>query len=217
MWQKNTSGFDLITADDSQKKNDNPRDPKYDIKLDEKDHPSSLEPQLLFHRAGSYLTIACQHIHIALDGLESENRANGSSGTADDGLSQAQKDALRQRVEARKIVKANAKRALRDYISFLSHLDYTPGLPIEITEEFLRKVNAAANGYTKPRPTHSNRLLDMATQSTQKSNNKKTRMAMSTQRLIPLFLHRRFITCRPCSRLFRHLIYRPTLLNLWPS
>lgn len=167
MWQKNTSSFDLITADDSQKKNDNPRDLKYDIKLDEKDHPSSLEPQLLFHRAGSYLTIACQHIHIALDGLESENRANGSSGTTDDGLSQAQKDAHRQRVEARKIVKANAKRALRDYVSFLSHLDYTPGLPIEITEEFLRKVNAAANGYTKPRPTHSNRLLDMATQSTQ--------------------------------------------------
>jgi hypothetical protein len=39
---------------------------KEEIKLDEEDHPSSLETQLLFHRAGVYLTIACQHVNEAL-------------------------------------------------------------------------------------------------------------------------------------------------------
>ena len=72
------------------------------------------------------------------------------------------KEAHKFRLEARKMVKTNAKRALRDYISFLSNFEYTPGLPAEITEEFFRKVNAAANGFTKPRGPPPNRLLEMS-------------------------------------------------------
>jgi hypothetical protein len=162
MWQKNKSGLDLMKTNESQRLNGSPRDLKFDIKLDEKDHPSSLEPQLLFHRAGTYLTIACQHIHPALDGLKNMRTPNDSTESLNGELSQAQTDAQRKRLEARKIVKTNAKRALRDYMAFLSHLDYTPGLAAEITEEFLKKVNAAANGFTKPRPSHANRLLDIA-------------------------------------------------------
>lgn len=168
-----------------------------EFKLDEEDHPSSLETQLLFHRAGVYLTIACQHVNAALPPTSSHvdlisfgdvekakkvpwssngetsngEKTNGKTNCADvtttdesPEITQAEKDANRERMEARKIVKTNAKRALRDYVAYLSHLDYTPGLPAEITEEFVRKVNLAANGYKIPRPPqtkHSNRGLDL--------------------------------------------------------
>ncbi|KFY17318.1 hypothetical protein V491_05035 [Pseudogymnoascus sp. VKM F-3775] len=37
-----------------------------ELKLDENDYPSSLEPQLLFHTAGAYLELACQAVERAL-------------------------------------------------------------------------------------------------------------------------------------------------------
>ncbi|KUJ20325.1 uncharacterized protein LY89DRAFT_639762 [Mollisia scopiformis] len=143
---------------------------KEEIKLDEEDHPSSLETQLLFHRAGVYLTIACQHVNDALPTKPSQNGLNGvkphPNGNADQAgdpteMTPAEKEAHRKRLEARKIVKTNAKRALRDYVAYLSHFDYTPGLPAEITEEFVRKVNQAANGFKIPRPQNYSRNLDL--------------------------------------------------------
>jgi hypothetical protein len=144
---------------------------KEETKLDEQDHPSSLETQLLFHRAGVYLTIACQHVNEALLPKNSQNRAGGTETEQDNGgisvsaaeaeLTPAEKEVRRKRLEARKIVKTNAKRALRDYISYLSHFDYTPGLSAEITEEFVRKVNQAANGFKIPRPQNHSRNLDL--------------------------------------------------------
>ena len=68
-------------------------------------------------------------------------------------------------MEARKAVKTNAKRALRDYIAYLSNFDYTPGLPAEITEEFVKKVNQAANGFKIPRPPHQGKSLDLESNS----------------------------------------------------
>ncbi|KAF4622735.1 hypothetical protein G7Y89_g14291 [Cudoniella acicularis] len=148
---------------------------KEEIKLDEEDHPSSLETQLLFHRAGVYLTIACQHVNDALPPKASANGVNGKkenrnsshdsipgeTSTEPPELSPTEKEALRKRLEARKIVKTNAKRALRDYVAYLSHFDYTPGLPAEITEDFVRKVNQAANGFKIPRPQSNGRSLDL--------------------------------------------------------
>lgn len=140
---------------------------KEETKLDEEDHPSSLETQLLFHRAGVYLTIACQHVN---DALPPKTSANGAkphvNGNADQAvgtieMSPTEKEAHRKRLEARKIVKTNAKRAVRDYVAYLSHFDYTPGLPAEITEEFVRKVNQAANGFKIPRPQNHSRNLDL--------------------------------------------------------
>lgn len=145
------------------------RDWRSEMKVEEEDQPNSLETQLLFHRAGVYFTIACQHVDAALDGLKEAEQANqnmnGSlnpEGDEPPPLNAAEKEAHRRRLEARKAVKTNAKRALRDYIAFLSHFDYTPGLASEIAEEFLRRVNSAANGYNN-KPAKSSgtpRLLD---------------------------------------------------------
>ncbi|KAH8665771.1 hypothetical protein BGZ60DRAFT_409865 [Tricladium varicosporioides] len=152
---------------------------KEETKLEEEDHPSSLETQLLFHRAGVYLTIACQHVNDALppkaqangvngkkgkkpkEGPQSEVYLEGGASTEILELSPADKEVLRKRQEARKIVKTNAKRALRDYIAYLSHFDYTPGLPAEITEEFVRKVNQVANGFKIPRPQNNGNSLNL--------------------------------------------------------
>ena len=146
------------------------RDWRSEMKVEEEDQPNSLESQLLFHRAGVYFTIACQHIDAALDGLKEAEQANqkmnGSlnpEGDEPPPLNAAEKEAHHRRLEARKVVKTNAKRALRDYIAFLSHFDYTPGLVSEIAEEFLRRVNSAANGYNN-KPAKSSgtpRLLDL--------------------------------------------------------
>jgi hypothetical protein len=145
-----------------------------EVKLDEEEHPSSLETQLLFHRAGVYLTIACQHVNDALPAKPRQkpgnamNGTNGSTPTAEVNSTEIvsektpiEVEADRKRLEARKIVKTNAKRALRDYIAYLSHFDYTPGLPSEVTEEFVRKVNQAANGLKIPRPQYHSRVVEM--------------------------------------------------------
>ena len=150
------------TLGGSERKTGGARDRKYEAaKIEEADQPSSLETQLLFHRAGVYLTLACQNVNASLDGLKAAPEMSASPPNAPQNL--ADKGAHEKRLEARKMVKANAKRALRDYLGFLSHFDYTPGLPAEIAEEFFRKVNAAAGGYAKPKGTPpANRLLEMS-------------------------------------------------------
>ncbi|KAF2103199.1 hypothetical protein NA57DRAFT_33330 [Rhizodiscina lignyota] len=137
-----------------------------EVKVEEEDQPTSLEAQLLFHRAGVYLTIACQHVHAALDGLKEYEEARRAhreqhSDVPEEDLplmEQKERDAQKKRLEARKTVKTNAKRALRDYTAFLSHFDYTPGLPHEIAEEFIRRVNSAANGIRTPKRSAPRRI-----------------------------------------------------------
>jgi hypothetical protein len=144
---------------------------KEEVKLDEKDHPCSLETQLLFHRAGVYLTIACQYVDAALPPKFSYGSTCGDTPTPNDtDIEDAEngpveKEAQTKRQEARKVVKTNAKRALRDFIAYLSHFDYTPGLPREITEEFVRKVNQAAHSFKIPRSQYHNRVPEMESSS----------------------------------------------------
>jgi hypothetical protein len=140
---------------------------KEEVKLDEEDHPNSLETQLLFHRAGVHLTIACQHVNDALPPKPAQNGVNGAQAEKVNGNG-ANADqppemtpAEKKRAEARKMVKTHAKKALKDYVSYLSHFDYTPGLPAEVTEEFVRKVNQAANGFKIPRQQNHARSLDL--------------------------------------------------------
>ncbi|PGH01558.1 hypothetical protein AJ80_08993 [Polytolypa hystricis UAMH7299] len=163
-----------------------PRDFRHDLQVDEKDQPSSLETQLLFHRGGVYLAIACQHINTALDALKiSQKEQVLNANPADTGgssptLSPAGKDAYRRWLEARKIVKTNARRALRDYLNFLSHFDYTPGLPSEVAGAFLRKVKAASGGLSKPRGSRSQqspRLLEAGNHTGSNGNQPKTSTA----------------------------------------
>ena len=134
--------------------------------LEEENQPSSLEPQLLFHRAGVYLTLACQYIHSALLDYPRELKvASDSTGHPDrlsSVLTPTEKENRRLQQEARKLVKTYAKRALRDYMSFLSNFDYTPGLPYATTEEFFRKVSATANGSIRPKVRSPSNLLEMS-------------------------------------------------------
>lgn len=123
----------------------------------EEDQPKSLEMQLLFNRGGVYLTIACQAVHAALEGLQEYQAAHERGET--NGV-----DAKAQsvRLEARKKVKTYAKRALKDYTAFLSHFDYTPGLPYEITNEIMRRVYDLANGNKTQTPLPKNRLVELS-------------------------------------------------------
>ncbi|KAK4115962.1 hypothetical protein N656DRAFT_690916, partial [Canariomyces notabilis] len=124
-----------------------------DVVLKDEDQPSSLEMQLLFQRAGVYLTIACRHVPLALPEQPLSLRDDGGVAGQEPELelSLAEKEARSRMAEARKLVRHNAKRALRDYTAYLSHFEYSPDLPIEIAEEFTRKVNYAVNGARMPR------------------------------------------------------------------
>nr|POE47377.1 hypothetical protein CFP56_00708 [Quercus suber] len=125
--------------------------------LREEDQPKSLDMQLYFNRGGVYLTIACQSVHAALNGLKEYQEAQDRGGPLDE-LAQA---AHALRLEARKRVKTNAKRALKDYSQFLSNFDYTPGLPFEITNEIMRRVYDLANGNKIQSPLPKNRLVEL--------------------------------------------------------
>lgn len=156
------------------------RDWRQEIKIAEEDQPSSLETQLLFHRAGVYFTIACGHVHAALDGLREaeESKARRDAQTADRECLKPETaqelEAHRKRAEARKLVRQNAKRAIRDYTAFLSHFDYTPGIPPELAEEFLRRLGPSASsnsssGYSSSKndkmSSNMSRLLDSSSTS----------------------------------------------------
>lgn len=144
-------------------------DYSYENKLEEEYQPSSLEPQLLFHRAGVYLTLACQNVHASLDDstpspdvLQYPASSHAESDPPRTSIAQEVHD---RRLEARKMVKTNAKRALRDYISFLSHFKYTPGLSAETATGIVRNVNATAIDNSKPKGIPTNRLLEMSRKS----------------------------------------------------
>ncbi|KAG9649220.1 hypothetical protein KCU95_g14071, partial [Aureobasidium melanogenum] len=137
--------------------NKNGRDWRQVPQLKEEDQPSSLEQQMLFNRAGVYLSIACQNVHAALDGLK-ETRSKDENGD-NIPMSSQEKEAHQARLDARKIVKTNAKKALKDYLAFLGYFDYTPGLPVEIIDEITRRINNLTND-NKQTTIHRNRLLE---------------------------------------------------------
>lgn len=157
---------DLVLARDAEKMS---RDSRNEMRVEEKDQPSSLEPQLLFHRGGAYLTLACDHIARALHGVPrggfkpQDNTPIADSDAPPPPPSEKDRQADRDRTEARKLVRTYAKRALRDYTSFLSHFDYTPGLSAEYTEAFLDKVSAVSN--KNGHRSRSERLLDIESHS----------------------------------------------------
>ena len=119
------------------------REHRTENRLEEKDHPNSLEPQLLFHRGSAYLTLACENIGRALYGVRRSDptQQNGKAAAP-----LVDEEHNRLRAEARRLVRNNAKRALRDFLAFLSHLDHTPGLSAEYTDAFLEKVSSGALG-----------------------------------------------------------------------
>lgn len=152
---------DLILARDAAKL---AREYRADSKVAEKDQPSSLEPQMLFHRGGAYLTLACDKIEEALleiPGCNTSSKSMDSASEATETRPDLPSDPLgKLRADARKLVRTYAKRALRDYVAFLSHYDYTPGLPADFTEAFLQRVNEIQSmGYNNR--SRSEKLLDV--------------------------------------------------------
>lgn len=115
----------------ARRKTDNSSGSGYSKKrTEEEDQPSSLESQLLFHRASTYLTIACQHLNSAMPSKAS------SAATTEEAMK-----AEASRVEsAKRLVRTNARRAMRDYFKFLSKFDYTPGLPQEMMDAFIKEI-----------------------------------------------------------------------------
>ncbi|KAK0746727.1 hypothetical protein B0T18DRAFT_438612 [Schizothecium vesticola] len=123
-----------------------------DIILKDELQPSSLEIQLLFQRAGVYLTLAWRQVAAGLadsapdaDGHPTADADAGEPAPAPD-PNPAQKAAQRTALEARQSVRQYAKRALRDYTAFISHFDYSPDLSVDIADHFARKVNYQVNG-----------------------------------------------------------------------
>lgn len=125
--------------------------------LKDEEQPSSLEAQLLFDRAEAYLALACQSVPAALDGLKEYQAFQGDDEVDD--VHHAQAQAVR--LEARKKVKAYARRALKDYLAFLSNFDYTPGLSIDITNEIMRRVYDLANGNKTQTPLPKDRFVEV--------------------------------------------------------
>ncbi|PNP51579.1 hypothetical protein THARTR1_07835 [Trichoderma harzianum] len=138
----------------------------HDIILSEKDQPSSFEAQLYFQRASVYLTMASDHI---LDSIPTppSTRANGQpmASEADDGDAGAEasgksspeptREGTRKQAEARKLVKTYAKRAIKDCLSFISTLHYSPNLPAKAAKEFNDRVNLVAHGMRSSRAIDS--------------------------------------------------------------
>ncbi|KAL7276316.1 hypothetical protein RUND412_000687 [Rhizina undulata] len=135
---------------------------------EEEDQPSSLEMQLFFHRASTYLTIACQNVVAATPSSpkastttttsSSVDRPSSSSSTSTSAGTEAEA-AAKKRDEARKIVRTNAKRALRDYLKFLSFLEYCPGLTPEATEEIIKVAHLTAklrNSHLREKDSYNN-------------------------------------------------------------
>ena len=128
----------------------------------EEDQPKGLELQLLFQRGNQYLSIASAHLRPAIEAFTRAERCKKttpaeSSSPANSWLSSSKEyyfstvdiEAYRCGLEARELVRKYAKRALRDYTAFLSHLDYACALDVSsefslenghlVQEESLRK------------------------------------------------------------------------------
>ncbi|CAH0026612.1 unnamed protein product [Clonostachys rhizophaga] len=125
-----------------------------DVILAEKDQPRSIEGQLLFQRASVYLTMACNHV---MEGLRpgspsgSNNPGPSADGDEEPESKGQNNETSKKEAEARKSVKLMAKRALRDYMAFLSHFEYSPNLSTRVVKDFNERVNSAAHGTRNPR------------------------------------------------------------------
>ncbi|CAJ2513059.1 Uu.00g011780.m01.CDS01 [Anthostomella pinea] len=131
--------------------------------LEERDHPSSTEVQLLFQRAGCYLTLACDNVEAALPkpaathngqarkGPVSSSNGNANGAAESEAMPQSpkpepeEKGPTKKQLESRKTVRLYAKRALRDYMEYMKHFHYSPDLPIEVSDDFSRQVNQATH------------------------------------------------------------------------
>ncbi len=147
------------------------------IKLETIEQPSSLEPQLLFHRAGVYFALACQHVPTALDGLKEDLKGptsteegvhpNGNGNIANGTASEAHK----RRLEERKMVKMNAKRAIKDYLTYLSFFEYTSGYDDRGPAKVLPSIEGCPSVTEASKIMSEEKLLEEGTTSSGQTSN----------------------------------------------
>lgn len=123
-----------------------------DRALLERDQGGGLEGQLLFQRASIYLTEACNYVRdcfpvtgqsasaVAGDGDEDEDQDDDPNRATQDDKTKA---ANKIQAESRKMVKTLARRALKDYMTLLSHYDYSPDLPVTFVRDFNERISSA--------------------------------------------------------------------------
>ncbi|KAF9629695.1 hypothetical protein BFW01_g10898 [Lasiodiplodia theobromae] len=195
--QQHRAGRDqLVLASSAREEADARRAREWRVQpVKEEDQPNSLETQLLFHRAGVYLSLACQYVSDALDGLQDfETKYKVQTDGVDPGAEQPspspeEKEAHRKRLENRKLVKTYAKRAVRDYLAFLARFEYTPGINPAVAEGFLHKVNDVANGVKSSEPSYRKRVQEL-TDSDTEVNGQAPDALVKHQREIELNSHR---------------------------
>lgn len=138
-----------------------------DVRLREEDQPSSLALQLLFMRACAHLALACDTVRdiVILTAAEFSEippssfmsdavaAASGYDSNLPRGHPLQQRPELgeQEALESRKTVKMHARRALKDLLAFLSHLEYTPHMPQDAAADFTDKIGRAAKGHKNPR------------------------------------------------------------------
>ncbi|KAL8673149.1 MAG: hypothetical protein Q9168_002413 [Polycauliona sp. 1 TL-2023] len=147
------------------------RDWRHVPRVEDESQPSSLEPQLLFHRASVYLTMACQNITTSLDPTSSDSAApdNGGPPNPEARLhaTPTSRQTPQQCIEARKLVKTYAKRALRDFVGFLSFFEYSPGMSADLAEAHMHQLDALAieakqtRGTPGANPLKGNHKMDL--------------------------------------------------------
>ncbi|KAI4161174.1 MAG: hypothetical protein L6R39_000134 [Caloplaca ligustica] len=132
LWTKLSSGRELSSSQSCRTDPNTPED----------DQPSSLRAQLLFQRAGIYLSLACHSVTTYLTSSKSAAKLRVVSDPAElevqpEGSHPPTIDHS-QDWETRKLTKSYAKRALRDYVSYLDFFEYTTGAradPIDQREQ----------------------------------------------------------------------------------
>lgn len=119
-------------------------------RLDDNDQPSSLITQLLFHRAGVYFTLACQNAEFYLATSDAPDCLHTGSKTVNLEVHEQTDSQLETArsidLEAMKLTRSYAKRALRDYISFLAFFDYTPGTAVDAAGQHVHDRQATTPG-----------------------------------------------------------------------
>ncbi|KZF26432.1 hypothetical protein L228DRAFT_264829 [Xylona heveae TC161] len=131
-------------------------------KIGEDEQPSSMENQFLFHRASVYLAIAVQNVREAtiVRGQCYEEFMFGGKPegvNADDDIDS--EEAFQKRWEACKAVKAYARRALRDYLSFLSNFNYMLGITSAVRDKLFLQVGKAMQSKPEERDPYVDNLL----------------------------------------------------------
>jgi len=146
------------------------RDWIHENRVAEEDQPRGMEMQLLFQRGNQYLTLACQYVRIALEqfkasqyaeGRAQEDAAESSEAGAPDCKTSVDAEAYKRALEARENIRKHAKRALRDYTTFLSHLDYAhaPANDIADATKADTRAESTADGVDNQQESRSTALV----------------------------------------------------------